>query len=138
MLNKSLKHLAALIPSIRRLLDHRDALMKENETLHGEISALTRDLKAARAKFFKAWQRHPEIWVPPGHFYSPIPGITDLKLNEEEVFAQPPAIRGIELNETPQLELLRQFAAFYPEQPFTPEAVPGRRYFFENPNYSYN
>lgn len=138
VLNNSFKRFAARIPSIRRLLAHRDALMQENETLQRELAVVTRELKVARAQFVKAWQRHPDIWVPPGHFYSPIPAIAPLRLNEEEVFGQPPAIRGVELNEPAQLELLNQFAAFYAEQPFTPEVVRGRRYFFENPNYSYN
>ena len=138
MLNKNFKQFAALIPAVRRLLAHRDALVKENENLRNEVVTLTRDLKAARAKFLKAWQNNPDIWVPPGHFYSPIPALLDLKVNEEEVFTPPPAIRGIDLNEGMQLDLLNRFAAFYGEQPFTPEAVPDRRYFFENPNYSYN
>jgi predicted O-methyltransferase YrrM len=42
------------------------------------------------------------------------------------------------LNEKGQLALLKQFEAFYPDQPFTPDPAPGRRYSFENPNYSYN
>jgi predicted O-methyltransferase YrrM len=60
-----------------------------------------------------------------------------LKVNENEVFDIPPAVRGIDLNETEQNDLLKKFGALYPEQPFTAEKTSGRRYFFENPNYSY-
>jgi predicted O-methyltransferase YrrM len=86
----------------------------------------------------EAWHQREDVWVPPGHFYSPIASFSELKVDEEEIFEVPPAIRGVDLNEGGQLAFLKELAAFYPEQPFTAEAVPGRRYLFENPNYSYN
>jgi predicted O-methyltransferase YrrM len=135
---KTLKHAAALIPAIRRLLAERDALREETSRLQRETLTLQSKLKAARTQLLESWKRHPELRVPPGHFYSPIPAIVDLKINEDEVFGYPPAIRGVDLNEAAQVDLLKRFAAFYREQPFTAERVQGRRYFFENPNYSYN
>jgi len=137
-LKKNLKRAAALIPPIRRLLDDREALRQQTVNLQQELATLKRELKTTRAKFLVEWQQHPDIWVPPGHFYSPLPAIRDLKLNEEDVFAYPPSIRGVDLNEQVQVDLLNHFATFYAEQPFSREAVAGRRYFFENPNYTYN
>jgi predicted O-methyltransferase YrrM len=137
-LKKTLKQAAAFIPPFRRLLAERDALRGETGRLLQDTGVLEGKLKFARTQLLESWKRHPDLWMPPGHFYSPIPAIVDLKMNEEEVFAFPPAIRGVELNEEKQLDLLRHFALLYPDQPFTPEAVPGRRYFFENPNYAYN
>jgi len=138
-LKNTLKRLAALLPPVRRLLAERDALRQKNAELQRELGILARTLKTDQAASFRAaWQQDPNVWVPPGHFSSPIPAVRDLKMNEDEVFRYPPGIRGVDLNEKGQLDLLKSFAAVYPEQPFTPEAIPDRRYFFENPNYSYN
>src|SRR5207248_995366 len=96
------------------------------------------ELRTLRRQFEAAWQQLPQTWVPPGHFYSPIPSITEVKINEQEIFEHPPQIRGVELNEIKQLDLLKKIAMFYPEQPFTATRVASWRYYFENPNYSYN
>ena len=75
--------------------------------------------------------------MPPGHFYSPIPSIQDLEARRESIFCDTKEIQGVELNEQSQLDLLDRFRQWYPEQPFTSGKVPNRRYYFENPNYSY-
>jgi hypothetical protein len=137
-LKNTIKQLAAVIPPLRRLMAHRDALSAENIELRREIGILIDDLKAARARYRPAQKLHPELWVPPGHFYSPLPSVATVKVLEQEIFELPPGIRGVNLNEAGQLELLKRFAALYPECPFAPQAVAGSRYFFENPNFSYN
>ena len=79
------------------------------------------------------------LFVPPGHFYSPLPSIEDIRRNEARLFAPPPReLPGIALNEAGQLALLAEFQSYYDAQPFTPERSPGLRYFFENPAYSYS
>ena len=123
---------------MRRLLVERDLLRRENEALRKTLNDLTGEVQDLRKRFQTAWQQIPGIWQPPGHFYSPIPSIAELKLDEEDIFKTPPGIRGVELNEKTQLDLLYQFGAYYRDQPFTAQATPGRRYFFENPNYSYS
>jgi len=136
-IRKNLEHAASIFPSIRRLLVARDLLRRENEALRKDLKDLTDEVHALRTRVQNAWQQIPGIWQPPGHFYSPIPSISQLKMDEEEIFAAPPGIRGVDLNEKTQLELLRQLGTYYPEQPFAAQATPGRRCFFENPNYSY-
>jgi SAM-dependent methyltransferase/predicted O-methyltransferase YrrM len=95
-------------------------------------------LTGAQTQGAKKSKQVESLWVPPGHYYSPIPAAIDVKMNEAEIFTEPPAIRGVDLNETGQLRLLKEFAALYPEQPFSAGPVSDRRYFFENPNYSYS
>ena len=54
---------------------------------------------------------------PPGHFYSPIPSIEEIK--EKEIFDKfPEEIPGINLNKKRQFELLTQFESYYKDQPF--------------------
>src|SRR5215467_1546828 len=134
---RKVKQIASLMPPFRRLFAEVDDLRRQNVLLAGQLAASASELKIAHAKFFKAWQQREHVWVPPGHFYSPIPSVFDLKVNEYDSFPPASEIRGIRLNEEGQLALLTEFGDFYPDQPFTAQAAQGRRYLFENTNYSY-
>lgn len=75
-------------------------------------------------------------WVPPGHFYSPMPSLAEIRADEDKIFdSSTKEIPGIDLNERGQLELLEGLAKFYPEMPFGPTKKPGLRYYFENSSY---
>lgn len=77
-------------------------------------------------------------FVPPGHFYSPIPDINSIKLNSKRIFDTcPKEIEGINLNDQRQIELLNKFIEYYKDIPFKQIKSDGMRYYFENNNYSY-
>jgi hypothetical protein len=86
-----------------------------------------------------------EIWagpkprfVPPGHFYSPIPNLDEIRLAEARIFGtKMPELGGIELNRQEQARLLGTFATFYAQMPFFDAKTPGLRYYFDNPAFSY-
>ncbi|MFQ5963178.1 MAG: class I SAM-dependent methyltransferase [Candidatus Scalinduaceae bacterium] len=79
-----------------------------------------------------------QLGWPPGHFYSPIPSIEEVKIKEKKIFNNiPNKISGVNLNEEGQLNLLRQLKKYYGNQPFEAYKKEKLRYFFENPNYSY-
>src|ERR1700674_1810070 len=109
LLKAKMKEFAAFFPPFRRLLADRDDLRQRNAGLQQELASVAHELKRSRSKFLAAWQQREDVWIPPGHFYSPIPPILDVKLNEHEIFEYPPAIRGVDLNEEGQLALLKQF-----------------------------
>jgi len=71
-------------------------------------------------------------WVPPGHFYSPIPDPNEIRGRQERIFSVPPELPGIDLNAKGQLDLLKELVAFYGEMPFTEEKKQGLRYYFNN------
>src|SRR3954464_10730187 len=78
-------------------------------------------------------------FVPPGHFYSPIPSLDEVRKDDERIFESTPRrLPGIDLREAQQLELLDVFLQYYRELPFQPHKVEGLRYYFENPAYSYS
>jgi hypothetical protein len=80
-----------------------------------------------------------KTWVPPGHYYSPIPSLDKVRLMEERIFDYNLRyIPGIDLNEQEQLSLLNEFKQYYDEQPFEPYKTENSRYFFENSMYSYS
>ena len=75
-------------------------------------------------------------FVPPGHFYSPIPSDEDIARHRSFDWA-PAGIPGVDLRDEAQLALLEEFATLYPSIPFGPEPRPGLRYKYQNPSYSY-
>jgi predicted O-methyltransferase YrrM len=79
-----------------------------------------------------------KLFAPPGHFYSPIPDLNEIKQNEEKLFhVRPRTIPGVELNEEGQIRLFDEFKGYYAALPFTAEKTKGLRYYFENPAFSY-
>lgn len=76
---------------------------------------------------------------PPGHFYSPIPSIAEIKQKEKEIFYKfTEEIPGIDLNVEGQLELLHEFKNYYKEIPYASPKRKDLRFDFENPSYSYS
>jgi len=77
-------------------------------------------------------------WVPPGHFYSPIADLEDIKRREDEIFLKNVSqIKGVELNTDGQLDLLDQFELLYRDLIFTEEKVDHNRYFLNNQSFGY-
>jgi predicted O-methyltransferase YrrM len=77
-------------------------------------------------------------FAPPGHFYSPIPDIKELRSNSELIFDRSVRdIPGIDINEDRQLSLAKEFVALYGEIPFPDQQRDGIRYYFDNDHYGY-
>lgn len=77
--------------------------------------------------------------VPPGHFYSPIPSLNEIKSREDRIWGNiPKELPGIDLNTEEQLIYFSEFAKLYKEMPFSSEKNATLRYFFENSSYSYS
>jgi predicted O-methyltransferase YrrM len=108
------KNVVKRIPPIKRLVQERD---EANDK--------------ARALLDKLWQ-------PPGHFYSPLPSISEVRENEESIFRTPRELPAVDLNEEEQLQLFEIFKEYYKDLPFKDEQTDGLRYYFNNPNYSYS
>jgi len=76
--------------------------------------------------------------VPPGHFYSPIVNIPEIKEKEDIIWNdEVSSVDGINLETEEQLLLLKQFSRYYDELPFKKNKTEGLRYYFENTFYSY-
>ena len=79
-----------------------------------------------------------QLWEPPGHFYSPIPSVEEVKQGASRIFDDSSrTVAGVELNESAQLSLFEELARFYADQPFAAQSHPGLRFYFDNPAYSY-
>jgi predicted O-methyltransferase YrrM len=108
-----IKKIAKKLPPIKRVLLERDQAREELKKYGG--------------------------FVPPGHFYSPIPSLDEIKIREDIIFEKiARKIPSIDLNEEEQMNLFARFKKYYDELPFKADKTDSLRYFFENPAYSYS
>jgi len=114
-----MRRIARRLPFLSRLHAYIRALESERDSLKAEVA-------------------HWKTWMSPGHFYSPIPNLDDVRAREAEIFApHPRTLPGIDLNEEGQLALVRELAAFYADLPFPREKSDATRYWYDNWAYSY-
>jgi hypothetical protein len=74
----------------------------------------------------------------PGHYYSPIPDLGDVRRRHAELFeSSPRSLPGIDLRAEEQIALVREMSTFYAEMPFTEVGDPSLRYKFDNIFFSY-
>jgi hypothetical protein len=105
--------------------------MIRRQTSSGKVARLTRELAELQAEL----DRYRLGWAP-GHFYSPIPDLDEVRRSEERIFDVPADLPGVELNVGAQLALLEELAPYHAEQPFRDDRQSGLRYFFDNPNFT--
>jgi Methyltransferase domain len=86
------------------------------------------ELEARLARYELGW--------PPGHFYSPIPDLEDIRRREATIFRGADApLAGIDLREDAQLAILGELGVASADHPWQREARAGVRYWFDNPNF---
>ncbi|MGA7416173.1 MAG: class I SAM-dependent methyltransferase [Bryobacteraceae bacterium] len=93
-------------------------------------------LSSVGQRFF-GWLSVPHA---PGHYYSPIPDIEEVKAREGVIWRREntKGIPGIELNEQAQLQLLDGLTRYYTELPFAEYKSTNRRYYFANAFFSFS
>lgn len=114
MKQQIIKMMERMVPEVTRLTQERDRLQQE-------LSDLQR-----------------RLFVPPGHFYSPIPSLDEVRERAEKIFRIPKSLPGIDLNEEEQWKFFAAIQKYYKEMPFKSHKSENLRYFFENDSYSYS
>ncbi len=80
----------------------------------------------------------PHIFVPPGHFYSPIVDPAAVSDSVRSAFESPPeTLPGLAVDRSSIIAAWEDLLPHLRACPFTADASPGFRYHFENPAYSY-
>lgn len=74
----------------------------------------------------------------PGHFYSPIPDISEIHSNADTLFDKSiKDIPGVDLNDSGQLKLAQNFTKYYGDIRFSKEKKEGARYYYHNEYFCY-
>jgi len=76
---------------------------------------------------------------PPGHFYSPIINVNEIKAKEKEIWSKGDVdgITGINLHTADQKEFLQSLSTYYKDIPFDHSKKEGLRYYYDNHFYTY-
>jgi hypothetical protein len=74
-------------------------------------------------------------WMPPGHYYSPVPTMKEIEGQQDRIFRHPDHLEGLDLNEEAQLALFKTLAPLINDVSFNAEPQPDRRYFSNNDFY---
>ncbi len=76
---------------------------------------------------------------PPGHFYSPIVNVKEIKKREKFIWSRRESltIPAIDLHLNDQLKLVEKFYPYYQELPFRDQKSEKLRFYFDNEYYSY-
>jgi predicted O-methyltransferase YrrM len=77
-------------------------------------------------------------FVPPGHYYSPIPDQNFINEKSDTIFKKNRNVLGINLNIKDQINLLNKLTCHYKQQPFKHNRQQGLRYYFNNNYFSYS
>ena len=80
---------------------------------------------------------HDGQMFPPGHFYSPVPDLGDVRARQHEIFDRDRPLPGINLRESEQLALFRSIAPMAGDLPFTSQPSGDHRYWFDNGWFTY-
>jgi predicted O-methyltransferase YrrM len=90
-------------------------------------------------EFYKAENEIYKTDHPPGHFYSPIVSVEEVRKKEKEIFEiTTNKIEGIDLKEEQQITLLKELAQNYGSLPFSDEKQNDLRYYYNNIYYGYS
>ena len=83
-------------------------------------------------------KRNTRMSASPGHFYSPIPDLDEVRAREGSIFSIPRDLPGIDLRETQQLALLEKLAGYYAQMPFAEDERGDNLYQLNNPFLFYS
>lgn len=132
---------AGVAPPLARLRAQRDglaaALLAEQQqrmTLQAQLAGMDQVVAAETARPEDEYVR---MAFPPGHFYSPIPDLREVTEREQQIFAVPETLPGIDLNVDGQLARLPEFGSLAADHPFSSGPTPGLRYQFANDFFGY-
>ncbi len=75
-------------------------------------------------------------WRPPGHYYSPVPDLGEIRRQADRIYVRRPGpLTGLDLHEEEQLALFTTLAPLAKDVTFNADPGPDRRYFTNNPAY---
>jgi len=119
------------------VLSDRDAALRQRDTALNERNAAISERDAALRERDAAFliSKGAKLFVPPGHFHSPIVRPDDIKLLFQRSSTRD--INDIRLNLDSQRQLFDDISINFADLPFTEQENDKNRYYYQNPNYSY-
>lgn len=104
------------------------------ETLREYLSELASSNEAQQNLLVRS---EAPLFVPPGHYYSPVVNVHELQRTRAKTRASQQALRATRLNSVIQFELFKKLSAKFGTIKFPVKPDSNFRYYFENDFYSY-
>ncbi len=98
---------------------------------------LQRFVESEEHKLARGNAEKARLFVPPGHFYSPIVDTASIKPRWPAMVDRAQELPGIDMRDEAQLEFWSDVENFAGECPFPDQKTKGMRYYYDNPAYSY-
>jgi hypothetical protein len=98
-----------------------------------------RNSRGKKGAFGLGAQEAVKMFVPAGHFYSPVvnPAVAIKHLDAVEAAGPVASVPGVEIDRAAMIGVWRDLLPFLQSNPFSGAKTPGLRYTFENPAYSW-
>jgi hypothetical protein len=119
----------------REPTDTEEVYWKEQIETQGFESVFRRFTASEEHKRFSNDKR--QMFVPAGHFYSPIVDQDFVSARRDAIYTTAPRADGVDLNEPEQLKFLSDIAKTATWLPFQREKIDGLRYYYENGAFLY-
>jgi methyltransferase family protein len=122
------------VDHLQRLTAETEKQSKDLQLITGERDAFADQLyRVIREQYHLDPEEHPNFnYFLPGHYYSPIPSVEEVKRDEERIFSNPKMLPGVDLNVEGQIALLDRLERFYEPFPFKNQKTAGLRFSLAN------
>lgn len=95
------------------------------------------DLFIGSDEFRRVNDSSNRLFFPPGHFYSPIVNVAEVRPLFDRHLAPPERLPAIALDRHAMLAIWERLLPFLKDMPFPDDPAPGFRYYFSNTAFSY-
>jgi predicted O-methyltransferase YrrM len=144
---KRLPYLKQLYQYIADLKSDNSHLKNENTQLRQMIEQLKSDFSTVETERdqlnifllgeIKEKNTRGVVWLPPGHYHSPIPNNDEIRQRETIIFdTSHRTLPAVDMNEQEQVATLEALSAYFSEYPFEANKSQDLRYYFQNDYYA--
>lgn len=116
--------------------DNEMALWLERVNGNGDIEPLLQSLLDSK-EFSNIQSKLSKLLFPPGHFYSPVVNVEEVRWFFENTRAHPPSLPAIQIDKAAMLGVWNGLLPYLRDIPFPEEPAQPYRYHFKNPAFSY-
>ncbi len=95
------------------------------------------DLFTSSDEFRRATDSSNRLFVPPGHFYSPVVNVAEVRPMFSQKAVPPQELPAITVDRSAMLALWQRLLPYLKDMPFPDDPTSGFRYYFKNTAFSY-
>lgn len=127
-MNSTLRRIGMALPPVRLLVEDRDRWRLEAQARSAQLAQF-KSVDGSLGPEYGRW--------PPGHYYSPLPDLDDVRARDAEIFADRSSVPAIDLRVDEQLRLIKEIAPYSNTIDFPSERGSQYRFYYQNGFFDY-